>query len=768
MYRIIPFILVLFAFALPSQSSAQTFDDVPLDHWAYSFVETLAATGITAGCGGGNYCPASSVTRAQMAVFLERGMRGSNYSPPAATGNVFFDVGASDFAAEQLSQDGITSGCGNINYCPNATVTRDQMAVFLLRAKYGTGYSPPAATGVFGDVDLSHWAVHWIEALAAEGITAGCGNGNFCPEDVVTRAQMAVFLVRTFDLVATPSSDANLEGLETSAGILTPAFVPTNYDYTVEVGYLAPRIDVTPYTNPTSTILVNGEPVAAGEASAAIPLPESSSTIVVIDITAEDGVSTAQYTLEITRQSIASFAQQAYAKASNTEELDLFGHSVALHGDTLAVGAFAEDSAATGINGDQADNSATNAGAVYVFTRDSGGTWSQQAYIKASNTGANDQFGKAVALYGDTLAVGAGGEEAVYVFTRDSGGSWSQQAYLKASNGGNIQFGGSIALHGDTLAVGARNEGSAATGVNGDESDNSAGEAGAVYVFTRDSGGSWSQQAYVKASNTGTGDYFGSSVALHGDTLAVGAISEDSAATGIGGNQSDNSAQSAGAVYVFTRDDAGAWSQQAYVKASNTRAGGLFGNSVTLHSDTLAVGSWGESSAATGVNGNEADNSASRAGAVYVFKRDSVGVWSQQAYIKASNADQGDQFGISVALYGDNLAVGAPNEQSVATGINGDQANSGLHLAGAKYGAVYLFTRDSLGIWSQQAYVKASNTDVPDLFNTASVAQFGHAVALHGDTLAVSAVGEDSAAEGVNGDEVDFSAGSSGAVYVFR
>ena len=151
-----------------------------------TFIETLAENGITAGCGGGDYCPADPVTRAQMAVFLERGMNGSGFSPPPATGNTFLDVGASDFAAafiEQLFLDGITSGCGGNNYCPNDQVTRAQMAVFLLRAKHGAGYTPPAATGVFGDVDLAYWAVAWIEQLAAEGITAGCGGGNYCPEN---------------------------------------------------------------------------------------------------------------------------------------------------------------------------------------------------------------------------------------------------------------------------------------------------------------------------------------------------------------------------------------------------------------------------------------------------------------------------------------------------------------------------------------------------------------------------------------------------------
>jgi len=179
------------------------FGDVSPNYWAVTFIEKLAESGITAGCGNGNYCPDSPVTRAQMAVFLERGIHGSGFSPPAATGNVFLDVAATDFAAsfiEQFFLDGITSGCGNNNYCPNAEVTRDQMAVFLLRAKHGAGYSPPPATGVFDDVPLNHWAVHWIEQLAAEEITSGCGNNNYCPDAVVTRGQMAVFLVRTFGL----------------------------------------------------------------------------------------------------------------------------------------------------------------------------------------------------------------------------------------------------------------------------------------------------------------------------------------------------------------------------------------------------------------------------------------------------------------------------------------------------------------------------------------------------------------------------------------
>ena len=209
------------------------------------------------------------------------------------------------------------------------------------------------------------------------------------------------------------------------------------------------------------------------------------------------------------------------------------------------------------------------------------------------------------------------------MYTR-TGSTWNQQAYIKASNSNAYDhFGWSVALSADgsTLAVGARLEASAATGINGNQLDNSALFAGAVYVFTR-SGSTWSQQAYIKASNTNENNYFGWSIALSADgsTLAVGARLEASAATGINGNQLDNSTLGAGAVYVYTRSSS-TWSQQAYLKASNTNAGDYFGYSVALSADgsTLAVGAYQEGSAATGINGNQADNNALYAGAVYVY-----------------------------------------------------------------------------------------------------------------------------------------------------
>jgi hypothetical protein len=184
------------------------FADVPATYWAVEWINRLYAAGITGGCLASplSYCPEDSVTRAQMAVFLLRGIHTSAYTPPDVAGSTGFgDVPPDYWSAafiKQLAAEGITAGCGSGNFCPENPVTRAQMAVFLLRSKYGAGYTPPPvgdSTG-FGDVPPDYWAGAFIKQLVAEGITVGCGAGNYCPEAPVTRAQMAVFLVRTFSL----------------------------------------------------------------------------------------------------------------------------------------------------------------------------------------------------------------------------------------------------------------------------------------------------------------------------------------------------------------------------------------------------------------------------------------------------------------------------------------------------------------------------------------------------------------------------------------
>jgi len=477
-----------------------------------------------------------------------------------------------------------------------------------------------------------------------------------------------------------------------------------------------------------------------------------------------------------------------YFKASNTFAGDAFGTPVALSadGNTLAVTALGEDSSATGIDGNQADNAASLSGAVYVFAR-VGGVWSQQAYVKASNTAAGDAFGENLALSadGNTMAVAAPGEDsnatgiggnqadnsmssagAVYIFSR-SGTTWAQQAYIKASNTGDSDsFGESVALSGDgnTLAVGAQGEDSSATGVGGDQSNNTTSNSGAVYVFAR-SGATWTQQSYVKASNTGLNDAFGRRVALSGDanTLVVASPFEDSAATGIGGNQADNTAFDTGAVYVFVRSGP-SWVQQAYVKASNGGAGGQgdeFGGALSISADgnTLAVGAKFEDSNATGINGDGANNSSNGAGAAYVFAR-SGATWAQQAYVKASNTGVSDWFAEALALSadGNTLVVGAPQEDSAAKGVGGDQADNSL----AANGAAYVFKRNGTA-WTQSAYLKPSNAGI--LLNTFN---FGEAVAVSGDgnAIAVGASGEDGNATGVNGTPSGASV-TSGAAYLY-
>ncbi|GIX22087.1 MAG: hypothetical protein KatS3mg121_0870 [Gammaproteobacteria bacterium] len=472
-----------------------------------------------------------------------------------------------------------------------------------------------------------------------------------------------------------------------------------------------------------------------------------------------------------------------YVKANNIEPYSIFGFSVAVSGDgnTLVVGAPNEDSNATGVNGEQANDAAEDRGAVYVFVR-SGGSWRQQAYIKASNPGEDDAFGFGVALSGDgnTLAVGAPNEDsnatgvngdqandaaedsgAVYVFVR-SGDSWRQQAYLKASNTEIFDsFGSSVALSGDgnTLTVGAPGEDSNATGVNGDQANDAAEDSGAVYVFVR-AGGSWRQQAYLKASNAEAYDLFGGSVALSedGNTLAVGAESEDSDAIGVNGDQTSNAAWRSGAVYVFVRSG-GDWRQQAYIKPSNPTLVGSFGFSVALSADgnTLAVGAHGESGDVGISDGDQVSDGAWGIGAAYVFVR-SGDSWRQQAHLKASNPGVEDFFGYRVALSGDGntLAVGGAKEDSNATGVNGNQTND----EAVDSGAVYVFVRIGDG-WRQQAYVKAPNTKAKD--------EFGYEVALSGDgnALAVGAIGESGNSTGIGGDPSKKTAPSSGAVYLY-
>ena len=343
------------------------------------------------------------------------------------------------------------------------------------------------------------------------------------------------------------------------------------------------------------------------------------------------------------------WSQQAYLKPANvgtTQDQDQFGFAVAVSGDTVVVGASGEDSGTFGVNSTP-NESAPNSGAVYVFVRATALLWIQQAYLKPTNIGttqAGDGFGWSVAVANDTLVVGAPAESssslgvnstpnensrgsgAAYVFARTAGG-WSQQAYLKPSSVGTTQaldgFGASVAVSADTVVVGAHSEGSSSLGVNSIPNENAEG-AGAAYVYVR-TAGLWNQQAYLKPASVGitqVNDNFGSSVAVSGDTVVVGAPGEDGASMGINSvpNEIFGASDGAGAAYVFVRN-AGGWSEQAYLKPADvgiTQATDSLGQSVAVSGDIVVVGAPLEGSSSRGVNSTP-NESARSAGAAYVF-----------------------------------------------------------------------------------------------------------------------------------------------------
>lgn len=485
----------------------------------------------------------------------------------------------------------------------------------------------------------------------------------------------------------------------------------------------------------------------------AVGAPEEGSKATGINGEQADNALKSAGAVYVFKRSGTGWQQQAYIKASNNRNVRLspdfqiatarFGASVSLSrdGNTLAVGAPEESSNARGVDGDQANDKSPGAGAAYVFIR-GGDTWRQHAYIKASNTvPAADivfglgvfgirhpaWFGSSVALSADgrTLAVGAPGDTsgakgvdadqqdttapfagAVYVFGRTST-SWAQKVYLKASNAAaQSQFGSALALsdNGTTLAVGARFERGVSSGINGDPAvhDSQSMASGAAYVFIQDSGGQWTQQAYVKASNPGASDAFGAGLALSddGDTLAVGAPGESSSTAGINPAPGPRTLSGAGAAYLFKRSNA-TWSQLAFIKPGNPMSQAAFGARLSLSGagGTLAVAAPSEAGGGRGFNANPADSSAPGAGAVYLFQQGSgSSTWAQKRYLKASNTDAQDLFGTDVALSRDasTMAVGAPGEGSLATGIQGNQAdNSGAptRVPGgwASVGAVYLY-----------------------------------------------------------------------------
>jgi FG-GAP repeat/HYR domain len=373
-----------------------------------------------------------------------------------------------------------------------------------------------------------------------------------------------------------------------------------------------------------------------------------------------------------------TFIQQQKLEASDATIGDLFGWSVAISGDTVVVGVPFDDGAA-----------GSDQGSAYVFVRSSGGGWTQQQKLEASDGAADDLFGGSVAISGDTVVVGAQGDAgaaglqlgSAYVFVR-SGAVWSEQQKLEASDAAQFDgFGISVAIGGETVVVGAIN-GAGAAG----------NDQGSAYVFVR-SGAVWTLQQKLEASDAVAvpETWFGESVAINGDTIVVGAPEYDGAA-GFG----------QGAAYVFVRSG-GVWTQQQQLLASDAAPNDWFGDSVAISGDTIAVGASLDSGAA-----------GSDQGSAYVFVRSGV-VWSEQQKLEASDAAANDRFGESVAISGDTVVAGLSNKAGAA---------------GNGQGAAYVLVRSG-AVWSEQQKLVASAPRAG--------ARFGNAVTISEDTVVVGA-----------------------------
>jgi hypothetical protein len=831
--------------------------------------EDSSTTGVQAGAGTPND-GATAPDAGAAYVFVRSGTTWSQqaYLKPAAVGTwqssdqfgisvaVSGDTVVVGAIGEDSSTLGVQAGAGT----PNDVSNHDAGAAYVF-ARNGTtwsqqAYLKPAAVGTTQARDNFGWSVAVagdtvvVGAIAEDSSTLGVQAGASTPNESASAAGAAYVFVRSAGVwtqqaylkpaavgtsqagdqfgysvavsgntvvVGAPNEDSSTTGVQAGAG--TPNESVTNagaaYVFVRGAGVWSQQAYLKPAAVGTTqfgdgfglSVAVAGDTVVVGAWG-----EDSSTTGVQAGAGAPNdalGASGNSGAAGIFVRSGTTWSQEAYAKASNaptgTGYLDDFGYSVAVSGNTVVVGAPNEDSSTTGVQagaGATFDESATNAGAAYVFVR-SDGVWTQQAYLKPAAVGtsqAGDQFGRSVAVADDTVVVGATHEDssttgvqagagspnesssnagAAYVFVR-SDGVWTQQAYLKPAavdvfQGGDL-FGSSVAVSGDTVVVGAILEDSSTLGVQaGAGTPNaSASDAGAACVFVR-SGTTWSQQAYLKPAAVGTSqvnDQFGRSVAVAGDTVVVGAAHEDSSTLGVqagAGTPDDEYNHDAGAAYVFVRSGT-TWSQQAYLKPAavgTSQAGDLFGISVAVSGDTVVVGAAGEDSGTTGVQagaGTIFNESATNAGAAYVFVR-SAGVWTQQAYLKPAavgTSQAGDLFGISVALAGDTVVVGANDEDSSTLGV---QAGAGTpnEVSDHDAGAAYVFVRSGT-TWSQQAYLKPAAVGT-----TQAGDQFGYSVAVSGDTVVVGANYEDSSTTGVQaGAGTIFNeSASSGAAYIF-
>lgn len=539
---------------------------------------------------------------------------------------------------------------------------------------------------------------------------------------------------KTYEIVITQvvstSDDADISSLDVAFTRVSSEFSADSSAYDFDLSYWVNTVFVS-FVRSTDVATVDlstqSVTLSDNQVSEAISLEIGEDTTITLDVTSGSGDVEQSYSVELSR-SERSDLSTTYFKASNTDASDLFGSAIAADGNTIVVGAYQEESTS---QNDESNNLAeAGAGAVYVF--DYSGTWAQTGYIKRDTSiKEGDEFGRSVAIEGDTLVVGAPGAESVHVYTRSSSGIWNHDQALVASDASvdqNYEFGFSVSLEGNYLIVGAPAKTTDQGAVyifewNGEtwvaDGDPRASDTGGrfgevvqlndvssnpefivgapqantgqgeIFVYELDNS-TWSQTANLDAlENIGDGDNYGASVSILNDRIAVGAPGESSDGNGDGispSSSSDDSNPDTGAVYLYKRNSQGQWDLlDQFIKAPNVGEGMKFGSSVVLSADMLAVGAPFEDSNATRLGGDDDDTSSPDSGAVYVYEyARETGVWTLGTYVKSPESFTLDHFGASLFFSGDNLVVGAQDEDSNSTGVE-SMIGSGASQAGAVY-----------------------------------------------------------------------------------
>ena len=361
--------------------------------------------------------------------------------------------------------------------------------------------------------------------------------------------------------------------------------------------------------------------------------------------------------------------------ASDGEAGDNFGRPLSISGDTAIVSAVRDDN---------------SSGSVYIFEKSDDGVWAEKIKLTASDGEVGDSFGQSVSISGNTAIVGAHLDDdacpsiefcnsgSAYIFTRSGNGLWSEQKITASDAAESIGFGRSVSISGDTAIVGA-----------GGTDD----VLSSAYIFTRSNDdGLWREETKLTASDAAANNSFGGSVSISGNTVIIGASSDD---------------ESSGAAYIFIRSDEEVWSELAKIKASDAARPGEFGRSVSISDDTAIIGANGD------------DDNGRFSGAAYIFTRSDDGIWSEQAKLTASDGEKFDELGRSVSISGDTAIVGAT-----------DDSDKGNHS-----GSAYVFTRSGDGVWSELAKLTASDG--------ARLDSFGNGVSISGGTAIVGAVCDD-------------------------